>query len=73
MVGFFSASVVLVAVGVVLIWGINGSVRGIEVNTIGGILVLAGLIGALLSLVRSARKEGSSIGSMDDEPRILRR
>lgn len=61
-------SVVLVAVGVVLIWGIDGSVRNLDVNTIGGIVVLAGLVGALVSMVVWAKREGSSVSVEDDAP-----
>jgi hypothetical protein len=61
-------SVVLVAVGVVLIWGIDGSVRNLEANTIGGIVVLVGLVGALVSMVLWAKREGSSVPVEDDAP-----
>ena len=44
-------SLILVAIGAVLIWGIETSVAGIDVNAIGVILLIVGAVGALLSLV----------------------
>jgi hypothetical protein len=68
MIALSYVSVVLVAVGVVFIWGIDGSVRNLDANTIGGIVVLAGLIGALVSTVVWAKREGSSLPVEDDAP-----
>lgn len=69
----FYASTVVVAIGAALIWGVNGSVREVDVNTIGGVVVLVGLIGALLSVVSWARRQGSSMGPVDDETPAFRR
>jgi hypothetical protein len=66
-------STVLVAAGVILIWSASGSVREIEVDTIGGVVLLAGLIGALISLVVWTRRDVSSFASGDDESEIFRR
>ena len=44
-------SLVLVAVGAILIWAVNTTVSGIEIHTIGWILLAVGAIGALLSLI----------------------
>jgi hypothetical protein len=44
-------SVILLALGAILIWAIDASVRGIELTTIGVILIIVGGIGALLSFV----------------------
>ncbi len=43
-------SLLLVAVGAVLVWAVNATVSGIEIHTIGWILLAVGAIGALLSL-----------------------
>lgn len=72
MVGLLYVSTVLVAAGVILIWGVDGSVRSINVNTIGGIVLLAGLVGALVTLVVRTKRDGSSLSS-DDESRAFRR
>jgi hypothetical protein len=44
-------SIFLIAVGAILIWAVNASVSGIELTTIGWILLIVGAIGALLSLI----------------------
>ena len=44
-------SLLLVAAGAVLVWAVNASVSGIELHTIGWILLAVGAIGALFSLI----------------------
>jgi hypothetical protein len=44
-------SIFLIALGAILIWAVNASVSGIELTTIGWILLIVGAIGALLSLI----------------------
>jgi Domain of unknown function (DUF6458) len=44
-------SILLIAVGAVLVWAVNATVSGIEIHTIGWILLAVGAIGALLSLI----------------------
>jgi hypothetical protein len=44
-------SLVLVAAGAILIWAVNVSVSGIELHTIGWILLVVGAVGALLSMI----------------------
>jgi hypothetical protein len=44
-------SLLLVAVGAVLVWAVNTTVSGIEIHTIGWILLAVGAFGALLSLI----------------------
>ena len=46
-----SASIFLVAVGAILVWGVNVTLTGVSLTTIGVILMIVGAIGALLSLV----------------------
>jgi hypothetical protein len=43
-------SLVLMAAGAILVWAVNATVSGIEVHTIGWILLIVGAVGALLSL-----------------------
>ena len=45
-----SASLLLSAAGAILIWGVNATVSGININTIGAILLVIGIIGFVLSL-----------------------
>src|SRR5438093_12552976 len=44
-------SLLLVAVGAVLVWAVNATVSGLEIHTVGWILLAVGAIGALLSLI----------------------
>ena len=44
-------SLLLIAVGAILIWAVDVSVSGLELTTIGWILLAVGAIGALLSLI----------------------
>src|SRR6476660_255781 len=44
-------SFVLMAAGAILIWAVNATVSGIEMYTIGWMLLAVGAVGALLSLI----------------------
>ena len=44
-------SLLLIAVGAVLVWAVDVTVSGVELHTIGWILLAVGAIGALLSLI----------------------
>jgi Domain of unknown function (DUF6458) len=44
-------SLILVAVGAILIWAVNAEVSGLELTTIGWILLIVGIAGALISLI----------------------
>ena len=44
-------SLVLIAVGAILVWAVNATVSGLELHTIGWILMAVGVAGALLSLL----------------------
>jgi Domain of unknown function (DUF6458) len=44
-------SLLLIAVGAILIWAVEVSVSGLELTTIGWILLIVGAIGAVLSLI----------------------
>jgi hypothetical protein len=41
----------LIAVGAILTWAVNASVSGLELNTIGVILMIVGVIGLVLSMI----------------------
>ena len=45
-----TASLLLSAVGAILIWGINATVSGLDVHAIGAILLVVGIIGFVLSM-----------------------
>jgi hypothetical protein len=44
-------SLILCAVGAVLIWAVDVSTSGVNVHVVGVILLIVGLIGALLSMI----------------------
>jgi hypothetical protein len=44
-------SLLLIALGAILVWAVNVSVSGLELVTIGWILLVVGAIGAVLSLI----------------------
>jgi beta-lactamase regulating signal transducer with metallopeptidase domain len=45
-----SASLILSAVGAILIWGVNATASGLNIHTIGAILLIIGIIGFVISL-----------------------
>jgi hypothetical protein len=44
-------SLLLIAAGAVLVWAVDVSVSGVELVTVGWILLIVGAVGALLSLI----------------------
>jgi hypothetical protein len=45
------ASLFLIAGGAILIWGVTGEVAGLDVDAIGAILMVIGIIGLILSVI----------------------
>jgi hypothetical protein len=46
-----AVSLFLIAVGAILTWAVTATASGLDVNTVGVILMIIGLVGFLLSLV----------------------
>jgi len=44
-------SLILVAAGAILTWAVNATVSGLNIHTIGVILMVVGVVGLLLSLM----------------------
>ena len=44
-------SLILIAAGAIINWGIDATVNGVNLNAIGWILIAVGAVGALLSLM----------------------
>ena len=44
-------SLILIAAGAILTWAVNASVSGVDINTIGVILMVVGAIGLILSVM----------------------
>jgi uncharacterized membrane protein len=67
-------SALLVGAGAVLVAAVNESVRGIEANTIGAVMILLGLSYALVALVISrTRADFAARPVEDDEPEVFPR
>ena len=46
-----SVSILLIAVGAILTWGVTAEAQGLDVNAIGVILMIVGILGLVLSLL----------------------
>jgi hypothetical protein len=57
------ASVFLLAVGAILTFAVNATVKGIDINVIGVILMLAGVLGIILELALFAPRRRTVAGS----------
>jgi hypothetical protein len=44
-------SLILVAAGAILTWAVNATVSGLNIHTVGVILMVVGIVGLILSLV----------------------
>lgn len=44
-------SLILIAAGAILTWAVNASVQGLDIHTVGVILLIIGLVGLVLSAV----------------------
>ena len=44
-------SLILIAVGAILTWAVSAEVNGVDVQTVGVILMVVGLVGGLVSLM----------------------
>ena len=44
-------SLILIAVGAILTWAVEATVSGLDINAIGLILMIVGIVGGLLSLI----------------------
>lgn len=57
-----SVSLILIAVGAILTWAVNATTSGIDINTVGVILMVVGLAGLVLSLVFWSSWGGFNMG-----------
>jgi hypothetical protein len=65
------ASVVAIVVSLVLIWGVDGSVLGVDLETLGLILLVLGAIGAVASFAARSRVPGAGEGSHEDDEKRM--
>ncbi len=71
-------SIFLIALGAILAFAVNVSVSGLELSTIGFILMVVGAIGLVASLIMfgpgvSGRRTVVEEGYVDDDPMVSRR
>ena len=66
-------SILLIAIGAILKYAINADIEGVEIDTIGTILLIIGIIGLVISLiymfVMNDRRRGVAPDPVDDVPR----
>ena len=62
-----SVSLLLVAAGAILTWAVETEVSGIDINTVGVILMVVGIIGLVLSLVFWSSWGGFGGGARDGD------
>ena len=53
-----SVSILLIAVGAILTWGVTAEAEGLDVNAIGVILMIVGLLGLVISMIFWSRWGG---------------
>ncbi len=58
-------SIFLIALGAILAFAVTADVSGIELSTVGLILMVVGVIGLLLSLMILGRARGSAVVERD--------
>ncbi|HEY8103407.1 MAG TPA: hypothetical protein VIE18_02760 [Gaiellaceae bacterium] len=46
-----SVSILLIAVGAILTWAVTADAEGIDINTVGVILLIVGILGLVLSMI----------------------
>ena len=44
-------SILLIAAGAILTWAVNATVSGLEIQTVGVILLIVGIVGLVMSLI----------------------
>jgi hypothetical protein len=60
-------SIFLIAVGAILTFAINATVSGVDINTIGVILMIVGVIGLLVTMFIWGPRRGAARGGVVEE------
>ena len=63
-------SIFLIAVGAIIRYAVTFHVSGVSRPTIGLILIIAGIVGVLLSLLYMVTARGRTVGGPYEEPRL---
>lgn len=64
-------SIFLIAVGAVLAFGVEVAPRGLDLNTVGVILMIVGSIGIFVNLMIFGGGRGSRTTVVRDDPRVV--
>ena len=65
-------SVFLLALGAVLTFAVNASVSGLDINVVGVILMVAGAIGLLMTMLVFGRRDTAVRGGVAEERVVTR-
>ena len=73
-----SVSLLLIAVGAILTWAVTADAEGVDVNTVGVILLIVGILGLVLSLIfwsswGGFRRRATYVESGPAPPTVARR
>ena len=66
-------SLILAAAGAILLWAVDAEVSGVDISTVGAILLVVGIAGALLSLVFWSSWGGFGGGRSDSSTTVVER
>ena len=66
----FGTSMFLIAVGAIIRYAVTFHVSGVSRPTIGLILIIAGIVGVMLSLFNAATARRRVVGGPYEEPRL---
>ena len=60
---------ILIAAGAILAWAVNATASGVDLNAVGYILLVVGIIGILLSMIFWSSWAGPGYFTRSDRPR----
>jgi hypothetical protein len=66
-------SIFLIALGAILAFAVNADVSGIEIATVGLILIVAGVLGLLISLLYANMARGRATAAPVQRERVVER
>ncbi len=66
-------SILLIALGSVLYWGVTGDVQGVDLDVVGVVLVIVGAIGLLWTLLATRAFAGRRDTVVEDGEHLVRR
>ena len=66
-------SIFLIALGAILAFAVNADVSGLEISTIGIILMICGILGLLISLLYASMWRDRARGGVTSRERVVER